>query len=142
MKINNGVCKKYYNNGNLFFKGEYLNGNRNGTGKEYYVDGKLFFDGEYINGNRWNGIGYKNNGLEEFEIINGRGFGIEYNDYNGELQYKGEYIYGQRNGKGKEYNDYNGELYFEGEYINGERNGKGKEYHDNVKLLFEGEYIN
>ena len=31
-------------------------------------------------------------------------------------------------GKGKEYDEYDGELIFEGEYLNGKRNGKGKEY--------------
>ena len=30
-------------------------------------------------------------------------------------------------GKGKEYDSYNKELIFEGDYLNGERNGKGKE---------------
>ena len=30
---------------------------------------------------------------------------------------------------GKEYNDYNGQLIFEGEYYNKKRNGKGKEYY-------------
>jgi len=33
---------------------------------------------------------------------------------------------GKRKGKAKEY--YNGKLEFEGEYMNDERNGKGKEY--------------
>ena len=48
-----------------------------------------------------------------------------------------------KDGKGyiKEYNIH-GKLEFEGEYLNGERNGKGKEYFDNGKLEFEGEYLN
>ena len=47
-----------------------------------------------------------------------------------------------KNIKGNEY-DKNGELDFEGEYLNGERwNGKGKEYFDNGELKFEGEYLN
>ena len=48
-----------------------------------------------------------------------------------------------KNGKGyiKEYYD-NGKLEFEGEYLNGERNGKGKEYNYYGKLEFEGEYLN
>ena len=33
-------------------------------------------------------------------------------------------------------------LEFEGEYLNGERNGKGKEYNHQKKLKFEGEYLN
>ena len=31
---------------------------------------------------------------------------------------------------------------FEGEYLNGEKNGKGKEYYINCNLIFEGGYIN
>ena len=42
----------------------------------------------------------------------------------------------------KEKNSYGGKLEFEGEYLNGERNGKGKEYYNDGKLKFEGEYLN
>ena len=41
----------------------------------------------------------------------------------GKLEFEGEYLNGERNGKGKEY--YNGKLEFEGKYLNGKRNGKG-----------------
>ena len=34
-----------------------------------------------------------------------------------------------------------GVLEFEGEYLNGEKNGKVKEYYYDDKLKFEGEYI-
>ena len=72
-----------------------------------------------------------------------------------------KYLNGKRNGKGKEYNYYNSNLLFDGEYLNGKRwngfgynvngnmefeikDGKGKikEYHENGKLEFEGEYLN
>ena len=43
------------------------------------------------------------------------------------MEFEGEYIFGERNGKGKEY-DYFGELVYEGEYLNGKRSGKGKDY--------------
>ena len=49
------------------------------------------------------------------------GKGKEY-DFEGNLKYEGEYLYGNKNGKGKEYDD-NGKLKFEGEFINGEKNG-------------------
>jgi len=66
------------------------------------------------------------------------GKGEEYNKYNGNIIFRGEYCFGKRR-KGKEfYND--GQLKFEGEYSNGERNGKGKEY-QYYKLYFEGEYL-
>ena len=73
-----------------------------------------FFSGRYI----------------EFEAD---GKGKEYDGYNDELSFEGEYLNGKRNGKGKEY--YNGELSFEGEYLNGKRNGKGKRYYGG-KLIF------
>ena len=38
----------------------------------------------------------------------------------------------------KEWNNKLG-LEFEGEYIDGQRNGKGKEYDDRGKLIFEGD---
>ena len=41
----------------------------------------------------------------------------------------------------KEY-DFDGKLEFEGEYLNGEKNGKGKEYEDNGILKCEGKYLN
>ena len=56
--------------------------------------------------------------------------------------YSSKYIIYESNNKAKEYNIYNDELIFEGEYLNGKRNGKGKEYNNNVRLIFEGEYLN
>ena len=42
-----------YNNINIKYKGEYLNGLRNGKGKEYDRNGKLIFEGVYFKGKRW-----------------------------------------------------------------------------------------
>ena len=52
LKNGNGNVKEYYNNGELIFEGEYLNGKRNGKGKEYDYNGELEFEGEYLNGER------------------------------------------------------------------------------------------
>ena len=90
---------------------------------EYYSNGKLYFEGEYLYDKRWNGKGYDLNDKVEFEIKNGKGNVVIY-DCEGNV-YKGEYLYGEKNGKGKEYNIY-GHLIFEGEYLNGKRSGKGK----------------
>ena len=38
-----GKIKKYYDNGNLEFEGEYFNGLINGKGKEYNFKGQLLF---------------------------------------------------------------------------------------------------
>ena len=43
-----------YDNNELKYEGDYLNGTRNGKGIEY-ENGKLSFVGEFFNGNRWNG---------------------------------------------------------------------------------------
>ena len=45
------------------------------------------------------------------------------------------------NGLIKEFN-YEGKIEFEGEYLNGKRNGKGKEYYNNGKVFFQCEYQN
>ena len=65
----------------------------------------------------------------------------EYNIYNDQLIYEGEFSNGKRNGNGKEYKY--GKLIYIGGFSNGKRNGKGKEYnYDDGKLIFEGEYLN
>ena len=60
----------------------------------------------------------------------------EYNSYNDELIFEGEYLNGKRNGRGKEYSK--SILIFEGKYSNGKRHGHGKEYNNFGKLKFDG----
>ena len=153
----NGKGKEYYDNGNLKFEGEYLNGKiingklydiynhklleigKNGYGKEYYDNGKCQFIGQYLDGKRWNGKGYNKEGKKEFEIILGNGKGKEYSYY-GFIIFEGEYKNGKRDGNGMEYT--NNKIIFEGEYKNGKRNGKGREYNGKDYLLSEGIYLN
>ncbi len=45
-------------------KGEYLNGRKSGKGKEYYENGNIKFEGEYLNGKKLEGIGYDEKGNE------------------------------------------------------------------------------
>ena len=94
----------------------------------------------------------------EYETVS-RTKGKEYDGYNHQLIYIGEYLNGKRNGEGKEYNE-KGELIYEGKFINGKKfekklesiydnknensfNGEcyEKKYY-NGNLLFEGNYIN
>ena len=98
----------------------------------------LIFEGEYLNEKRWNGKIYDNNNI--YELKDGTGYINKYNNFEGYLEFQGEYANGIKNGKGKEYNC-DGELIFEGEYVNGIKNGKGKEYNQNGELIFEGEYL-
>ena len=79
---------------------------------------------------KWNGKGYDNKNNMVYELKNGSGYIKEYN-YFGKLEFEGEYLNGERNGKGKEY--FLGRLIFEGEYINGNRwNGKVYDNKNNI----------
>ena len=134
----NGKGKEYDYDGKTEFKIEYINGEKNGKVKEYDYNGRLKFEGEYLCGKKWNGKGYNNNHDIIYELKNGKGYVIEYEENS--ISFEGEYLYGEKNGKGKEY-DYSGKLSFSGEYINGERNGRGHEYYENGEIKFEGEYL-
>jgi len=147
------------------FEGEYLYGYRL-KGKNYRLKDFDFiletrkykgveyleYEGEYLYDKIWNGKGYDEDGNIIYEIINGKGKGIEYYNHltyddskrvNPRIIYEGEYLNGTRNGKGRDY-DINSKLTFEGEYLNGKRwNGKITVYSDPAKkLLFEGELLN
>ena len=78
---------------------------------------------------------------ERYIIFDNNGKGKEYNSFNDDLIFEGDYLRGKRNGKGIEYNE-DGDIIFEGEYLNGKRNGKGIEFNDNDILIYEGEYLN
>ena len=97
-----------------------------------------FYSGKYIiyetniKGKEYDG--YDDNLLFEGEYLNWKRNGIGKEYYYGNLVFEGEYLDGKKHGIGKEY--YHGILVFEGEYLNGERNGKGKEYNYNGQLIF------
>ena len=54
--------------------------------------------------------------------------------------FSGKYRIIEEKGDGIEYNIFNDEIIFEGEYLNGKKNGIGIEYHNNGKIKFNGEY--
>jgi antitoxin component YwqK of YwqJK toxin-antitoxin module len=76
-------------------------------------------------------IGQFRNGL-----FNGKG--TEYYS-NGKIQYEGDYVNGNREGKGK-YIWEDGQ-YFIGQWKNDLRNGKGILYYSNEKIKYEGDYV-
>ena len=72
--------------------------------------------------------------------IFGTGNTKEYFHLTNKLLFEGKLIYGIKNGKGKEY-DEDGNIQFDGEYLNGERwNGYVK--YEEGGLIFKGEYLN
>ena len=66
---------KNYENGQLEFEGNYLNGLKNGLGKEY-ENGHLIFEGEFLCSKKF-------------------GKGKEYNN-NGQVIYEGDYVNNQK----------------------------------------------
>ena len=99
------ICKKYkiggrngkgqeydYENDDLLFEGEYLNGKRNGKVKEYYDNGELKFEGEYLNG-------AKNGKVKEYY----ESIWFEKGNKYGELEFEGEYLNGKK-WNGNQYN--------------------------------------
>ena len=86
----------------------------------------------------WTGKGYNINGEKIFELKYGKGNVKLYYNSN-QIEYDGEYLNGEKNGKGKEY--YYDELY-KGEFLNGLKHGKFKIYDIFFKeLIFKGEYL-
>ena len=46
-----GQWERYHHNGNLWYKGEFINGVHNGPWVEYWENGNFYFKGSFINGN-------------------------------------------------------------------------------------------
>ena len=130
LKNGSGYMEEYFESGQIKYKGDYKNGQRNGKGKEYTSNGNLSYEGEFKDGKR-NGKG----------II--YGYDCDFLDSN--VLYEGEFLNGEKNGKGKEYENYEqGEYsYFEGDFINGKRlNGKVCDTFGNVKYeIKDGEIV-
>ena len=79
----------------MIYIGEILKGKRNGKGKEYYNNGQIKFEGEFLNGNYWNGKIYDSNFNIIAEIENGKGL-IEGYDSNKKIRFKDEYLNGKK----------------------------------------------
>ena len=58
-----GYWESYYDNGNLSYKGNYVDGIKHGYWEEYRSNGKLSFKGKYVNG--------KQHGYWEYYYYNG-----------------------------------------------------------------------
>ena len=160
LKNGKGLIIEFEDN-ELVFKGEYLNGKRNGKGKEYSLLGILRFDCHYLKGEKFKGKTYFKNKLvfEGEYLYSCMRKGKYYK--NGKLEFEGEFRCNKKwngkgydsdgnviyelingNGKVKEYNWIGRILLFDGEYINGKRNGKVKVYYNSGGLKYEGEYLN
>ena len=46
----NGIYKSYYDDGQLFYEVNYIDGKRNGIFKSYHENGQLWYKANYIDG--------------------------------------------------------------------------------------------
>ena len=97
IKNGKGYVKESNYDDNLFYEGEYLNGERHGKGKEY-DENITFFEGEYLHGKKWNGISYNFYCQEVGELKNGKGDKIfDLYECKGEVfKYIGQYLNGEK----------------------------------------------
>ncbi len=95
IRVKNGNWEEYnIKNNKLLYKGQYKNGKRNGEGEEYHENGNLKFKGKYLNGYRIEGKGYFYNG-DMFLKLEKDGIGMEFYEEN-KIIFKGEYFKGMR----------------------------------------------
>ena len=85
--MKDGQGKKYYENGQIEFDGEFLYGDKI-KGKEYHKS-KVEYEEEFLYNKKWNGKGYDEDGNVIYELNNGNGNVKEYNG-NGKLIFEGE----------------------------------------------------
>ena len=117
--VPNGKGIKYYKNGNIFYKGDFINGKPEGNGKVIYEDG-VYYIGQFKNGLR-------------------SGKGILYY-HNGNIMYDGDWVDNKPEGDGKDI--YENGCYYIGQFKNGLRNGKGTLYYSNGNIKYEGDWVN
>ena len=106
-------------NGNIIYKGDFVNNYYEGNGKLIYEDGEYYI-GQFLKGER-----------------HGKGI-LNYKNDN--IKYEGEFVNDKKEGNGK-YIWEDGDYYI-GQFKNGLKNGKGTLYSKNGKKKFEGDYIN
>jgi antitoxin component YwqK of YwqJK toxin-antitoxin module len=146
---NQGEVLNYYENGKLWGKAIYKNGEKNGLDKNYYENGVLKDSVIIKDGNRI-GIGkyyYKNGKLSATgDFVNGKLSG-EWKKYheNGELKEIGNYSQNKKEGVwkiiDKSVNDIPGEHFETGNYKNDKKTGVWKDYAYG-KLSSSGLYVN
>ena len=117
--LENGEWIRYHDNGNIYIEESYFNGKEDGLYTEYDEEENVIAQGEYIEGEK-----------ESAWILN-------IND----LQAKGNFMTGLRDGKWKYFYD-DGTSLFEGNYVQGNPDGKHKYYFPGGELKEEQNYSN
>ena len=129
----NGKGKEYYENGDIKFEGDYINGKRNRNGTEYYSKkndcnnfGRNMMTMSFLSS------------LDRYGILTDEGKHL-YKIKKDKVKYIGQFLNGVKNGKGTSYK-INGQIEYEGEFLNN-KIIRGKKYKNN-KVIYEGDFCN
>jgi len=118
-KVENGVHKRWWNNGQLMDRAMYVEGKLNGEYKAWHENGQLWKLGNYVE-----------------DKLHG-----EYKAWhdNGQLMDRAMYVEGKLHGEYKALYD-NGQLMVQTTYVEGKLHGEYKRWHDNGQLWVQKNY--
>lgn len=138
-----GFGKYAYENGE-YYKGQWLNDQKNGIGIEYNESSKkikIIYEGTFINNKYNKGILHYEDGkkyIGQFKNDKKNGIGEEYDKNNIKI-YEGQFRNDEYFGKGKLYE--NGQLVYDGEWKNSKKHGEGKQYQNGI-VIYNGKFEN
>ncbi|NBC84431.1 MAG: hypothetical protein GVY19_13775 [Bacteroidetes bacterium] len=140
--IRSGKWLIYYDNGDVYAKGNYIRNKKSGKWEYFYQNGNLLQKGYYKKGKpdgEW--TWYYRNGdtlrYEEFIAGKENGYYLEYDQENNIIA-EGYYIDGEKDGDWF-YNA--GDITERGSYVFGLKNGEWTQHYENGKLRYVGTYI-
>jgi hypothetical protein len=159
--LRNGHGKLYYNSNNLWYEGDWKDGQFHGKGKSY-SDGIVVYDGHWDN-HIMTGFGkeYYSDGLLKYDgyfdndLYHGQGTlyfksgfkfvgELVYGDFGQGVFYQnvdGHYIVLEQIENGVGTKVYNNGDYYVGNIKNGKANGSGKYYDSDSHLVYDGEFL-
>ncbi|XP_078135509.1 radial spoke head 10 homolog B isoform X2 [Sander vitreus] len=146
-----GKGEVYYNHGKTsWYKGDWVNNNREGWGVRRYPSGNMY-SGEWKNNlrhgegtMRWLKLGQQYVGMWQNGVQHGRGTHVwmprpaDGSLYSQSNQYTGDFVQGQRHGQGTFY--YAGGAMYENGWRKNKKHGKGKFTFEDGHV-FEGEFV-
>lgn len=142
----NGQVTRYWDNGNICYKGAVADGMYEGRGTLYYLHGGIEYQGEFEFGKK-NGEGslYTEEGILLYEGGFKRdkyeGEGKLYDKENGNLIYDGEFSGGKYDGTGVLFDKWSEFPVYDGTFRLGYYDGKGVEYDSSGAPRYEGEFL-
>ncbi|GEM_PF-6577584 len=142
----NGFVTRYWDNGNVCYKGNMADGLYEGKGTKYYSNGAVEYQGEFSFGKKeGDGSLYTPEGVLLYEGGFKRdryeGEGRLYDESGGNLIYDGGFKGGKYDGTGILYHPLSEFPLYDGTFRRGFYDGQGVEYDSNGARLYEGDFL-